>query len=57
MQSSVTVNVQVPPGADAEETARIVAEEVDRVLRERDARRRDEIDAIAGGRNPLVPKY
>lgn len=50
------MNVQVPPGADAEETGRIVAEEVDRVLRERDERRRDEIDSIVADPS-RVTKY
>ena len=56
-RTSITMNVQVPPGANAEETGRIVAEEVDRVLRERDARCQDEIDSIVTDRNFRIPKY
>lgn len=54
--SRTTVNVQVPPGADSEEIARRVADDVDRVLRERDERRRDEIDSIVADPS-RVTKY
>lgn len=55
--STTTVHVHPPPGADAQEIADQVADEVDRVMRERDERRRDEIEAVFADPNRRVSKY
>lgn len=54
---SIHITMTAPPGADAEELARLVAEEVDRVQRRRELELQDELDALPVDPNRLVSRH
>lgn len=54
---SIHITLHAPPGADAEEIARLVAEEVDRVNRRRDQEREDSLRAVVADRPRMVFRY
>ena len=53
----ISITLNAPPGADAEEIARRVSEEVDRVNRRRDQEREDSLRAVVADRDPTVTRY